>query len=351
MTVLKPEKIGKHEAFLSPSNAHAYIMDRMKPSMSYAGGDVKAWQRKLRKNLAKLTGYDVMPRQRIDLAPRTLWRKKHALGTIEKIIFSSEPGSDVPAYVCIPDRAKTPYDFVICVQGHSSGMHNSIAVERNNHRKSIKVEGDRDFGIKCMEYGYAALCIEQRAFGDREERLIKSPKRCHHVSMQALMLGRTLIGERVWDIDRGIDYLKSRSDVNMDTIGCMGNSGGGTATTFAAALLPRLGAAMPSCSFSTFRQSIMSMYHCQCNYIPGLYPVADMGDILGLFAPRPLVVVSGDKDPIFPVSGARSEFRRLKKIYRAADAPGNCRHVIGKGGHRFYAAQAWPAMKKLMKKS
>ena len=31
--------------------------------------------------------------------------------------------------------------------------------------------------------------------------------------MQALMLGRTLVGERVFDVDRGLDYLESRGDI------------------------------------------------------------------------------------------------------------------------------------------
>jgi len=33
-----------------------------------------------------------------------------------------------PAYVCLPRGGRPPYAFMICVQGHSTGMHNSIAV-------------------------------------------------------------------------------------------------------------------------------------------------------------------------------------------------------------------------------
>ena len=47
--------------------------------------------------------------------------------------------------------------------------------------------------------------------------------------MRALLLGRTLLGERVFDVDRAIDYLESRGDVDMTTLGLMGNSGGGLA--------------------------------------------------------------------------------------------------------------------------
>ena len=49
-------------------------------------------------------------------------------------------------------------------------MHNSIAVQREDETKLLKVEGDRDFGLECMRRGIAALCIEQRSFGERREQ-------------------------------------------------------------------------------------------------------------------------------------------------------------------------------------
>jgi cephalosporin-C deacetylase-like acetyl esterase len=88
---------------------------------------------------------------------------------------------------------------------------------------------------------------------------------CHDATVHALLLGRTLIGERVYDVDRGIDYLLSRDDADPGRIGVMGNSGGERLSLFSAALLPRIAFAMPSCYFCTFRDSIMSIYHCSDN--------------------------------------------------------------------------------------
>ncbi|MBU4200960.1 MAG: hypothetical protein KJ919_13695 [Verrucomicrobia bacterium] len=152
-------------------------------------------------------------------------------------------------YVCLPRDVRPPYRFMVCLQGHSTGMHNSIAVQREDETKPLKVEGDRDFGLGCMSHGIAALCIGQRSFGERREQKQRqiSPHGCHDATMQALMLGRTLIGERVYDVDRGIDYLSQRGDADLSSIGVMGNSGGGTISVFSAALLPRIAFAMPSC--------------------------------------------------------------------------------------------------------
>lgn len=333
---------GKNIMHFAPSVFHCCLMDNTKQVLSYRSGNVSAWQQKLRRKLRQFIG-DI-PRERVPLNMRSLWKRNHRLGTIEKIVFTSEPYADVPAYVCLPRNMEPPYPFMICLQGHSTGMHNSIAVDINDETKAIKVDGDRDFALGCMSRGLAALCIEQRSLGERCETLQEkvSPHGCHDAVMQGLMLGRTLLSQRVFDVDRAIDYLKTRGDVDFSCLGVMGNSGGGTVSLFSSALLPRIRFAMPSCYFCTFRDSIMSIYHCADNYIPGLYRYAEMADIMGLFAPRPVVVVAGKQDLIFPVSGVRKAFRHLKRIYRAAGAEKHCHLVIGNEGHRFYADLAWP---------
>lgn len=334
----------KKDIHFSPSEYHKYIMANTKPRLAYDGGDVVKWQCKLKRRLLQLVGG--MPDKRVNLNVRTLWQREYPLGFIEKIVFTSEPYADVPAYVCLPKNVSPPYIFVICLQGHTSGMHNSIGVDRDNETKPLKVEGDRDFAIGCLKRGYAALCIEQRSFGERKERIQKqvSPHGCHDAAMQALMLGKTLIGERVFDVERAIDYLETRGDVNMKRIGVMGNSGGGTITMFSSALLSRIAFAMPSCYFCSFCASIMSIYHCADNYIPSLLKYAEMSDVMGLHAPKPVVIVAGRKDTIFPIYGTKKEFAKLKRIYAAFGAEDRCHLVIGQGGHRFYENLAWSVM-------
>lgn len=331
---------------LSPSENHKFLMSQTPPSMRYEGGQVKTWQARLRRKLRQLVGN--MPEDRCPLRSRTLWKRQHPLGTIEKIVFTSEPYADVPAYVCLPKDATAPHTFMICLQGHTTGMHHSILVQRDDNARPRKVINDRDFALGCMRRGIAALCIEQRAFGERREQKQKqvSSHGCHDATMHALMLGRTLLGERVYDVDRGIDYLSARGDADMASIGVMGNSGGGTASVFCSALLPRIAFSMPSCYFCTFRDSIMSIYHCADNYIPGLLKYAEMSDVMGLFAPKPVVIVAGKEDTIFPIAATRRAFKELKRIYNACGAASHCHLVVGSGGHRFYANQAWSVMLK-----
>ncbi len=332
----------------SPSLLHKHLLDNMEQTLSYKGGDLRQWQEKLRAKLRELVGD--MPSEKCPLKVRSLWKRKCEFGTVEKIVFTSEPFADVPAYLCLPENALTPYTTFICLQGHSTGMHNSIGVDFESNTQTIEVEGDRDFGLICMKNGIAALCIEQRSFGERRENIQKviSTHMCHDAVCHALELGRTLVGERIWDVERGLDYLAERGDIDMDRIGLMGNSGGGTITMYASALLDRIAFAMPSCSFCTYRDSIMNIRHCADNYIPGLLKYAEAADIMGLHAPKPLVVVAGREDDIFPIDAVEKAFADLKEIYRAAGAEDKCKLAIGEGGHRFYAADAWPLMLELI---
>lgn len=341
----------------SPSLQQIADADRIKPGLAFRSKlaantrNPKAWQNALRRKLKTIIGLDDLEtRKRVPLRPRSLWKRDHPLGTIEKWILTSEAKSDMPVYLCLPKNTASKVPAVICLQGHSSGMHNSIAVSAENETDPIVVEGDRDFAFHAMKRGFAALCVEQRAFGERAERIQKQrgTQGCHDAAMRALIMGRTLAGERVFDVDRAVDFLMTQKVIDPKKIGVMGNSGGGTISIYAAALLPRIRFAMPSCSFCTFRDSIFSIHHCSDNYLPGILQWAESEDIAGLIAPKPLVVVNGVKDDIFPIAPARQAFAGVKRIYRAFDADKSCRFVEGPEGHRFYADLAWPALVEIL---
>jgi dienelactone hydrolase len=335
----------------APSICHQTLLAANCPAVTFDDSAVGAWQRKARKRIAARLGFDrISATPRVPLKVRTLWTREHELGTISKIRFWCEAKAEAIAFVCIPKGASGKLPWMVCLQGHTTGAHVSIGVERDDNAKTFTVEGDRDFGLECLRNGVAAVCLEQRSFGERRELAMETPcghNGCHDAAMHAMMLGRTLAGERVFDVDRVLDYLETRKDVDWKRVGVMGNSGGGTITTYAAALLPRLTFAMPSCSFCTYAGSIMAVYHCGDNYVPGILLDVEMADVLGCLAPKPVVVVTGAKDPLFPLPAVRKAFAHLKRIYTAAGAPNACRLVVGPEGHRFYAALGWKAARPL----
>lgn len=330
-------------------NREMAVLNETVPSMVFdpRKESLSEWQKKASEKLCELLA---LPRTECEREFNIEFTEKHKGFTEIRFTFQSEEGEYVPCHLWLPENAdgkKLP--LMICLQGHSTGMHISMGRVKFEGDDSTVNDGDRDFMRHCIERGMAAVCLEQRCFGERGGN--PSPD-CYFASMTAILSGRTLLGGRVWDIMKLIDVLEEHfsDSVDTDSVYCMGNSGGGTATFYSAALDKRIKAAIPSCAFATFRGSIGAMYHCACNYVPGISKYFDMAEIAGLIAPRPLVIVSGKKDEIFPLSTAEHEFTRLKEIYyKNSDFHGNCIHVKGDGGHRFYAEPAFEAFLKIVK--
>ena len=76
---------------------------------------------------------------------------------------------------------------------------------------------------------------------------------------------------------------------------------------------------------NTFRDSIGSISHCMDNYVPGILNWAEMYDIAGLAAPRPLFIESGQKDDIFPIESSVDSYKKVSAIYEVFERPRSCR--------------------------
>jgi hypothetical protein len=116
----------------------------------------------------------------------------------------------------------------------------------------------------------------------------------------------------------------------------MGISGGGTVTVFSAALEPRIRLAFVSGYLNTFRDSILSLSHCIDNYVPGILQWAEMYDVAGLIAPRPLFIESGEKDRIFPIGASRESYAQVKKIYEVFGAGDLVQQEVFPAEHLFH---------------
>ncbi len=317
------------------------------PTMRYQKEEpFEVWQKRAREQLRELLG---MPKKGCDPIPDIEYRREEQEYDEIRFTFQSEEGYRVPCHLLIPKGAEKPLPVMICLQGHSTGMHISLGRAKYPGDEETAKNGDRAFALRIIQEGFCALAVEQRYMGEcgGDER---GPQ-CFVPSMTALLLGRTAIGERVWDICRAIDVLeKYFPEIDKEQIMCMGNSGGGTTSFYAACMDERIKAVMPSCALCTYEDSIAAMNHCACNYIPGIRKEFDMGDLGGLIAPRKCVVVCGSQDIIFPLEGVKKTVEQMKRLYREYDAEDNCRLVIGDGGHRFYADAAWSVLQKLLQK-
>ena len=259
-----------------------------------------------------------------------------------------EPTVPLPFYLLRPKGVAGARPLVLTPHGHNP-PHIYVGIAHNEQEQKSVQEGERDIAVQAVREGYLVIAPTARGFGDtRTQQDIAEGKvsSCHTQLMHDLLVGRTPIGERVWDISRLIDWAAANLAVDAERIAITGNSGGGTVSLFAAACETRISAAMPGSYFCTFRGSIGTIRHCDCNYIPGILELGEMYDVAGLIAPRPFLAIAGIQDPIFPIEHVRTAFRRLQRIYAAAGAALRCALSVGDGGHRYYKADAWPFLRK-----
>lgn len=305
-----------------------------------------AWQKQLRAKITELLGG--FPETRSPLNVKTLEIAEFPTYRRERFLFESRPGLAVLAYLLTPAKARQPLPAVVCVPGHGRGVDDIVGIDEDGNVRDTKEGYQHDFALQAVEHGMAAIALEPMAFGCRRDTRTAAKglgtSACQPVAGAALLLGETMIGWRVYDVMRLIDWIATRPELNSQRVGCMGISGGGTCTLFASALDLRIRAAMVSGYLNTFRDSIMSLSHCIDNYVPGILNWAEMYDVAGLIAPRPMLAESGDRDNIFPLAASNESFARVKKVYETFDAGHAIEHDVFDGEHQFHGVRGLPFM-------
>ena len=307
----------------------------------------QAWRTALRAQLVECLGG--LPADRCDLAPQVAEVVEEENYRREKVLFYSEPGVAVPCYVLTPRASAPPYRPVIALHGHGSdGARLVVGLTRDDQERADMQALNYDYGRQLAQHGLMVFVPVLRALGERNEALPAFrtgegvwEKSCQITSMVGLLLGKSLAGMRVWDTMRTVDYIRSRPEPMIESLGCLGLSGGGIVALYAAALEDRISAAVVSGAFCTFRASIMAMDHCADNYVPGLLRYAEVPDIAGLIAPRPLLIEHGVEDPIFPVQATRQAHQDLARVYALLNRADHLEADYHAGAHRFGGGQAF----------
>jgi hypothetical protein len=323
-----------------------------KPLLAFSpDNDYLSWKEQIRQKYIELLGLDVIAKNEcpMDIQIEEIVDEEEYVRI--RYTFLSEKNSYVPAYLLVPKTNKDKYPICICLQGHTTGFHISIGKKKyEGDERSLETS---TFALDAVKHGYAALAIEQRGMGirttPRNDRGRALTCGCYHTAFTALLLGRTLIGERVWDVHKGIDSLEHFKDkLDLDDITLLGHSGGGTATYYSACYDTRIKYAMPCCSVCTYEDSILELWHCSCNYIPKIARFMDMGELATLIAPRKLLIINGEIDPIFKINGTRKVYSVVEQIYRKEGVPNNCKLVVLPGReHYFDKDVAFSELKKM----
>ena len=309
------------------------------------------WRDGLREAFARVLGE--FPKIKVELNPKIIEEREYPDYLLQRVVYDSDENLPVPAYVLKPKQSAEKLPAIVACHGHGYGSKEIVGLNPDGTDNHSNPSYQKNFALELVKRGFLVIVPDLLGFGDRrlEEDRNKDPNEssCHMISTYLLMLGKTMAGLRVYDIMRTIDYLETRDDVDINRMGCMGISGGGLVCGFTTALDDRIKAAVISGYTNTFKDSVMSIWHCVDNFVPKLVNYAEMPDILGLIAPRPLLIESGKSDPIFPIEAAKKAYEKIKEIYKFLDAQDKIDSDFFDGQHEISGAKAYDWLEKWLK--
>jgi dienelactone hydrolase len=281
------------------------------------------WQKRrddLRKKM--FTAMGPMPDKSSELSPRIVSTLKRKGYRIENVLFQSRPDGWVTANAYVPEGVKGKVPGVLVVHGHWPGARRDPVVQA------------RCLGL--VQLGYFVLAVDAFGAGERHP----AGKGYHGALLGATLwpAGQSLLGLQVYDNRRAVDYLVSRPEVDGRRLGITGASGGGNQTMYAGALDERFSAVVPVCSVGTY-QAYLKAACCVCEVLPGALRFTEEGDVLGLVAPRALLVINATRDAFqFSVGEAKKSLERARAIFKLHGQEEKVRHDTFESPHDYNQA-------------
>ena len=278
-------------------------------SMKYTSRPEKeanVWQHDLRLKLFKILKLDnlIFGENRVPFHPTVLLSERHDEYTFQEIEINTTPGRRIKVLLTLPEKPDGKCPAVVCIHGHGRDRY---AVYDTNSPY-------RGFALELAQKGYVTISTDVGQHEVQEK-------------------DRILMGERLWDLMRCVDYLETLSEVDKSRIGCAGLSLGGEMAMWLGAMDTRISATVSSGFLTKMDQ--MEQNHCMCWKFPGLRELVDFPDIYSLIAPRPLLCQNGLKEPTsqFTVALAREALKEIEVIYADLKETGNVVLVAHEEGH------------------
>lgn len=219
---------------------------------------------------------------------------------IQRLSFTSAPGIRVTANLYIPDGSG-PFPAVLNMHGHWAQGKIAARVQARGH--------------VLAKNGIVTLTVDAAGVGERASQERTWEYHGAAPGAHLYLFGDSLLGMQVRDNMRAVDVLQSLPFVNSQKIGATGASGGGNQTMWLSALDERIQAAVPVVSVGSF-EAYVARCNCICETLPGGLPLTEEWGLLGIMAPRPLLILNALHDePAFGYEPMTHTCRQLEEIY------------------------------------
>ncbi len=180
--------------------------------------DWQKWQNAFYPRLRSLLGLDTMQRDLADHVPTSELRAEEDMGAYirESRILWVEPTVPLPFWLLRSKDLSAPAPLVLTPHGHNA-PELYVGIARNEAEKASIRDGERDIAVQAVKQGYIAIAPTTRGFGEtrtKEDIEKGALHSCRTELLHGLLVGRTAIGKRVWDISRLIDWASQRADID-----------------------------------------------------------------------------------------------------------------------------------------
>jgi len=237
---------------------------------------------------------------------------------IDKLVYESEPGIEVPALLAIPEAPAGAKPAAILIHGRG--------------KSAARAEMEA-----LLKAGFIVLAIDARGLG--ETRPAAGGKGSdwtryfgdYDSAMTSLLLDRPLPGQRAVDVARGVDLLASRPEVDAAKICGVGVEAGAVPLLYAAALDERIRKVALDGMLAAYRTVIERPIHQGVfeNVVFGALKSFDLPDLVASLAPRKAFLIDATdglgqplrQSEVEKLYGAAIKAAAVKVIRRKAEEP------------------------------
>jgi len=256
---------------------------------------------------AEIRAILTFPEEKTDLAPE-VHRSIPCDGyVIDCVTFASEPGSRVTALLYLPATRQGRVPGIVVGCGHG-GSKSSPAYQYT--------------GQLYAKMGFACLILDtigeeernaEGKTGTRAHDMYEFKTRQERRAFTRDKLRRMVLGKVIWDLERGIDYLQSRTEVDSERIGVTGSSMGGATTSCLAVVDTRVRAAVIS-GWSMTAQGVAQGKDCSRMPYEAFSQMMSFDEMTALLAPHAATLfINGECDSIIDtVEGGKGVVRRIR---------------------------------------
>ncbi|MFB9277329.1 alpha/beta hydrolase [Cohnella cellulosilytica] len=290
-----------------------------------------------------------------------------------RLSFDSAPGIRVSAYLLVPKGLTAPAPAVVVLHDHGGMQYwgkEKVVEHREPHPVLARfidgAYGGRPPASELAKRGYVTLVADNLFFGERRFRIeelaefhgelgvfepeseayIRAYNEIQFNRIEAELAkaisysGGTAAGICLRDDRAAVSVLSAMPEVDPQRIGCIGLSMGGHRSGWLGALDDRIKCAVVVCWMARHREMVarrIANIHWMWN-VPGLYRAMDYPDVVSLCAPKPLMVIHGKRDTLFPERTGERAIELVAGVYVKAGVPERFTPALYDSVHEFNAA-------------